>query len=66
MDPAKKARDEGYGKSGLKALENLALDKKKRAKKNKEKRQMLGLYVTWDVNYWALRAFNFMTGLTSW
>jgi coenzyme F420 hydrogenase subunit beta len=36
---------------GLKALEKLALDKKARAKKNIEKRQALGLYVTRDIYY---------------
>ncbi len=37
--------------SGLRALEKLALDKKSRAKKNIEKRQALGLYVTRDSYY---------------
>ncbi len=36
---------------GLKALEKLALDKKSRAKKNIEKRQAMGLYVTRDIYY---------------
>jgi coenzyme F420 hydrogenase subunit beta len=36
---------------GLKALEKLAITKKKRAKKYIEKRQALGLYVTRDIYY---------------
>src|SRR5271157_859982 len=48
---AGKLETKEIGESGLKALEKLALDKKKRAKKNIEKRQALGLYVTRDIYY---------------
>jgi coenzyme F420 hydrogenase subunit beta len=37
--------------SGLKALEKIAMDKKSKAKKNIEKREALGLYVTRDIYY---------------
>jgi len=48
---AGKLETKEIGESGLKELEKLALDKKSRAKKNIEKRQALGLYVTRDIYY---------------
>jgi len=48
---AGKLETKEIGEDGLKALEKLALDKKKRAEKNIEKRRELGLYVTRDIYY---------------
>jgi coenzyme F420 hydrogenase subunit beta len=48
---AGKLETKEIGEDGLKELEKLALDKKKRAKKNIEKRRALGLYVTRDIYY---------------